>query len=127
METIPPLWKADAPKMEFTYSFYQTLGSAVASEDAFAFIGMWGDGTRELDLRTSGGKRLVIESTRRRRASKLVASEPDWRNAFMRDENGELCISAPAMPDWLNREFGEARREEVETMEIFAARFGIEL
>ena len=127
METIPPLWKADAPKMEFTYSFYQTLGSAVASEDAFAFIGMWGDGTRELDQRTSGGKRLVIESTRRRRASKLVASEPDWRNAFMRDENGELCISAPAMPDWLNREFGEARREEVETMEIFAARFGIEL
>jgi hypothetical protein len=126
IETIPPLWKIDAASLSFDYNFYQTLGSAIAGEDAYRFIGMWGKGTRELDLRKSGVKRVVRAASRKRRAVALVASFPADHNKFVLDEAGELCLSAPSMPEWLDLDLGEASREISEYEEIFAARFASE-
>jgi hypothetical protein len=124
ISTVPPLWKTGSPALSFKYNFYQTLGSAIASEGSFAFIGMWGSGHRDLDLQKSGVKRVTDPRQGKRRASRLVASRPSQWNMTLMDENGGLAISAPSMPEWLDDDLANEAAFEAENLEIFTARFG---
>jgi hypothetical protein len=99
-----------------------TLGASVASRDLWEFCGQWASGTRDLDLEGCGVKRQKIAVDRPGRAKRLVASVPSNFNFLLVDEAGDMLLSAPFSPDWLDPEYAELTRDADE-QETIASRF----
>lgn len=123
-QTIPQCWKNDEPNFPFPYKNYMTLGASVVSDDAWKRCGQWAEGERTLDLRTAGQKRYPISSimARRRRATNLISTEPSDLNILHCDESGNLLLSAPHKPEWLDADFGN-RSDDDEEQDIIEAGF----
>jgi hypothetical protein len=121
-QKIPQAWAERRNEYRFPYVQYMTLGASVASRDLWEFCGQWASGTRDLDLEGCGVKRQKIAVDRPGRAKRLVASVPSNFNFLLVDEAGDMLLSAPFSPDWLDPEYAELTRDADE-QETIASRF----
>jgi hypothetical protein len=121
---IPARWRSGQGKLGFTYQNYMTLGASSVSPDAWAHCGKWATGTREQDLNFSSrmGKRFLdaSQSEKRSRARQLIDTDPSFGYQAAIDDNGDLQLSHPSLPQWLDAEFMIDNNDETEQEQIAA-------
>jgi len=113
LEEVPQLWAQGVRKYEFDYHSYMTLGASIVSREAWTRAGMWFDAKRTLDLWNTGNKRdlKASPSQAKGRKSHLVQTMPIIMgfNGVLNDlKTGDIVLSAPSEPEWLNYQFGFA-------------------
>lgn len=121
-ETIPAQWASSAESFEFPYQNYMTLGASVVNRETWETIGQWVTATRDLNLAGAGIKRDVTKSAmqRRERSRRLIPTLPNNGNLGIVDHNGDMLLSAPSKPEWLDVDFGFEQSLENEQEQIMA-------
>lgn len=113
-------WAAGASSVSYPYRYYMTLGASVASEERWKVAGHWVDGTRELQLDNLGFKRAapISSELRKKRSQDLVATIPKPAYFHNSEFDGDLPLSAPHRPDWLDPDAGAENELEMLNEEI---------
>ena len=119
---IPEAWARDDKNLTFPYQNYMTLGASTVLRETWAHIGQWVSAKRTLDMRGCGVKREVSmrPGERRKRAHSLVPTMSNISNRLLCDLNGDMPMSAPFAPEWLDADFGFASALENEQEQILA-------
>lgn len=114
-------WRRGDETISYGYEQYITAGTAARGPTWARVIGNWMAGTRKLDLHGGGTKRREIPGASRKQVAKELVGTfpalPTWNPAM---------LSAPRMPEWVERDVSEDVQAIDESMQIASSKYGID-
>lgn len=125
IDTTRDLWRRKIDNLEFPYFYYLTLGAAIATEDKWQYAGSWISDKRTVNIAGAGSKRYP-GGYGNLRYKQLNPTTPLRAYPFKRDAyGGELPLSEPSKPEWLNEEDRAEQELSDENVAIEMGRYDI--